>query len=151
MPWYAPAGIDTGCNRGRRPIAMDPSLRYAPTGIARRTLHRRGDRRPRALKWNCKAGATSGRPPAKPTAGAEPYRLVRAIQPLVRPIRGGLLMSDRPPFRAARTVPAAALLLPLALVLSVGPALAAPRPTQYVLPGSAVYPEGIACEELSGD
>ncbi len=60
-------------------------------------------------------------------------------------------MSHRPPFRAARTVPAAALLLPLALVLSVGPALAAPRPTQYVLPGSAVYPEGIAFEESSGD
>ncbi len=45
----------------------------------------------------------------------------------------------------------AALMLPLAVALGVGPVLASPRLTQYVLPGSAVYPEGVAFEESSGD
>jgi sugar lactone lactonase YvrE len=44
-----------------------------------------------------------------------------------------------------------AVAVPLALVLSAAGALAAPRPTQYVLPGAAVFPEGIAFEESTGN
>jgi sugar lactone lactonase YvrE len=43
------------------------------------------------------------------------------------------------------------VVVPLALVLSAASVLAAPQTKQYVLPGSAVFPEGIAFEESTGD
>ena len=43
------------------------------------------------------------------------------------------------------------VVVPLALVLSAASVLAAPQTRQYVLPGSAVFPEGIAFEESTGD
>jgi sugar lactone lactonase YvrE len=43
------------------------------------------------------------------------------------------------------------VVVPLALVLSAASVSAAPQTRQYVLPGSAVFPEGIAFEESTGD
>jgi sugar lactone lactonase YvrE len=56
-------------------------------------------------------------------------------------------MNRRSPFAAALI----AVAVPLALVLSAAGALAAPATTQYVLPGTAVFPEGIAFEESTGN
>jgi Cu-Zn family superoxide dismutase len=66
-------------------------------------------------------------------------------------------MNRRPAFATARlpiprrAIPLTALVLPLVFALGATSALAAPATRQYVLPGPAVFPEGIAFEESTGD